>query len=161
MTCLLRVLVLLWSAHDVYPDAGAVPLARAVIEAIAAGDESDIPPELLLAIARHESDLEPHAVSWVSGGKRRDAVRPTSATSYPATCGYLQGVALTEAECLNQDMRTGARELASWRASQHGDLRAGLLGFACGNRGVAGLPCPFAALFLAHARRLGWRKAGS
>lgn len=167
MMTIARVLILLVHTHALWPDA---PIARslpAVSAAVEAADEYHVPAELLVAIAHHESDFVPTAVSWRdASGQRRDVLEVPAQLPRGAVCGYMQTIAADRLGCIEATtpiggMRAGARELVEWLGTCRGDLHCALVGYAGGNRAVhmmrAGtLPRGgFADLFMAHARRLG------
>jgi hypothetical protein len=66
----LRVLALVARAHALWP---AAPLEHVTAAACAAvrAEGGGVPAEILLAIAQHESDLRPVAVSWRNGDGQR------------------------------------------------------------------------------------------
>lgn len=120
----LATLALVVRAHAVYPNANPGALVRASWEAVGhATDETSA--ELLLAIAEHESDLQPCAVSYVANGTRHDMVAPgceVSATyPLPVVAGYLQATfhdraAARDAMRLDGAMAEGVRQLAECAA---------------------------------------------
>lgn len=157
----LRILWLVVAAHVAYPEIPIDRLLPASARAVDAEIATGVPASVLIAIAHHESDVEPGATSWVIGGKRHDATTPATAPSGAVVCGYEQAMA-TRDECaiaveIDGAMRMGAQEIAAWLEAAHGDLGRALAGHACGNAGFRGEPCPFALLFIRDARRLGWR----
>lgn len=169
---LLRALALAARAHVAWP---AQPLDRVAAAALAAAraERPDVPAELLLAIAEHESDLEPNAVSWRdASGNRVDILwsgdRSRLLRARAIVCGYVQAsVGVQEcAKAIERDgaMAIGARQLALWMRSPlcAGSLRCALAGYAGGVRGARAasegsetLAVRFADLFLARARSLG------
>lgn len=164
MMQILRVCALAWRVHLAQPE---TPLDRVAVAAAAAvAVETDaIRAEVLVAIAAHESDLEPRAVSWRRpGGRRVDIVWTAEASPPPArgpmTCGLGQTVASTRDACAElldatAGMRASAAELAEWWARSRGDLRRALAGYAGGERGFRAGRSPFGDLFLRRARALG------
>jgi hypothetical protein len=86
-----------------------------------AGALTDIDPDLLLAIAHHESRFEPTVVGPLVRGKR--------------ACGVMQQVPI-KGRCpepsLLRDYVEGAKHLATWLRAQHGDLDRALIGYAGG-----------------------------
>ena len=115
-----------------------------------AGVLSDIDPDLLLAIAHHESRYEPKVVGPLVRGKR--------------ACGVLQHVPIT-GKCpkpsIFRDYVNGANHLAGWIKAQRGDLKRALIGYAGGyhllgmcDRGEAPRTCTIARYHLARARRI-------
>lgn len=137
------------------------------VAAAMAAETEDVPAEVLLAVAAVESDYDPAWVSRVESGSRvigripGDA-KPEGITG-PLFCGPLQ----TQAKwswrtCLEQRQLAvgyslGSAELTEWFGRAHGELRAALRGYACGNAGLTG-PCRnYGHRVLARARRLGWR----
>lgn len=100
-----------------------VPIARQHVAATRfAGDLTSIDPDLLLAIAYHESRLELDVVGPIVGGNKR-------------ACGVMQSVPVTtkcpEPEML-RDYLDGARHLEKWIRAQRGDLERALIGYAGG-----------------------------
>jgi hypothetical protein len=163
----LRVFFLVLRFGQVFPGA---PLERVIVASVhAVRAESDgVPAEVLLAIAEHESDLQPNAVSYVSRGRRVDLLWD-GASPLPGriVCGYLSAMG-TPARCretiqFDGAMTHGAAELQLWMGTCRGDVGCALRGHAGGTacaRDV--LRCSpnartFAAMFLGRARRLGWR----
>ena len=86
-----------------------------------AGVLTRIDPDLLLAIAHHESRFEPTVVGPLVRGKR--------------ACGVMQQVPI-KGPCpepsLLRDYVEGAKHLAGWLRAQRGDLDRALLGYAGG-----------------------------
>jgi hypothetical protein len=168
MIGIVRTLILLAHVHATWPDAPIERAAPAVAAAVQVGEETGLPPEVLVAIAHHESDFQPAAVSWrAANGQRLDRLAVPDVLPRGAVCGYLQSMTTTRLGCLEATtpiggMRAGARELVEWLGACRGDLRCALVGYAGGNRAVTLLHAGtlprgnFADLFLAHARRLGW-----
>ncbi len=113
--------------RDVTSDAVAIDHASS---AVIAGAAFDLPPDLLLAIAHHESRYQASAVTAEAGGKlscgvmtpepMHDAERCSAATS-SLLAGYLHG----------------ARHLRGWLAAAHGNVRIALLGYAGGYRMIS------------------------
>ena len=128
-----------------------VPIAaQHVAAARFAGTLTDLDPDLLLAIAHHESRYEPTVVGPLMRGKR--------------ACGVLQHVPIT-AKCpkpsILRDYVNGAKHLAGWIKAQRGDLKRALIGYAGGyallgmcDRGEAPRTCTIANYHLARAKRI-------
>lgn len=130
-----------------------------------------LPAEMLVAIAEHESDLRPNAVSYVRAGARVDILW-NSSRPLPSrvVCGYLQAMA-SPSECaamiaVDGGMSAGAAELAQWMTTCRGDLRCALRGHAGGTAcalrsSCSGPAAAFARLFYRRAVSLGmldgWR----
>lgn len=167
---MIRALLLALKIHAVWP---GYPADRviAVARAAVAAETSAIPAEVLVAIAQHESDFEPTAVSWRERERARvdilwtDQPLPTS-----VVCGYLQAAggagACRTAIAADGAMAMGAAELGVWVRSRlsAGSLRVALAGYAGGvagaraaRAGTDALAVRFADLFIARARRLGWQ----
>ena len=115
-----------------------------------AGVLTNIDPDLLLAIAHHESRYQPAVVGPLVRGKR--------------ACGVLQHVPIA-GKCpqpsLLRDYVNGAKHLAGWIHAQRGDLKRALIGYAGGyhllgmcDRGEAPRTCTIANYHLARARRI-------
>ena len=111
---------------------------------------TDIDPDLLLAIAHHESRYQPNVVGPLVRGKR--------------ACGVLQHVPIT-AKCpepsILRDYVNGAKHLAGWIKAQRGDLKRALIGYAGGyallgmcDRGEAPRTCTIANYHLARMKRI-------
>ena len=127
-----------------------VPIAtQHVAAARFAGILTDIDPDLLLAIAHHESRYEPKVVGPLVRGKR--------------ACGVLQHVPIT-ARCpepsILRDYVNGAKHLAEWIHAQR-DLKRALIGYAGGyallgmcDRGEAPRMCTIANYHQARAKRI-------
>lgn len=153
----------LWVQH---PDQPIDRVVLATYHALRAETER-VPAEVMLAIAHHESDLRPNAVSFVRAGKRVDVLWDGAAPLPPrVVCGYLQAMA-SPAECramVTHDggMLAGSLELRTWSGTCRGDLACVLRGHAGGtacSRDAGACTSharAFAALFLARARRLGY-----
>jgi hypothetical protein len=127
-------------------DTAAVNIAAARFAAIL----TDTDPDLLLAIAHHESRFEPAVIGPLVRGKR--------------ACGVLQHVPIT-AKCpepsIFRDYVNGAQHLAGWIRAQHGDIKRALIGYAGGyallalcDRGEAPRACSIANYNLARAKRI-------
>lgn len=111
---------------------------------------TDIDPDLLLAIAHHESRYQPAVVGPLVRGKR--------------ACGVLQHVPTTKkcpAPSILRDYVNGAKHLAGWIRAQRGDLKRALIGYAGGyallgmcDRGEALRTCTIANYHLARAKRI-------
>lgn len=111
---------------------------------------TNIDPDLLLAIAHHESRFDPTVIGRLVRGKR--------------ACGVMQQVPVTgpcPEPSILRDYVNGARHLARWIQAQRGDVRRALIGYAGGNallelcdRGEAPRACSIARYHLAHAKRL-------
>jgi hypothetical protein len=112
-----------------------------------AGRLTGVDPDLLLAIAHHESRFEPTVVGPLVRGKR--------------ACGVLQHVPIT-GECpepsILRDYVDGAMHLAAWMRAQHGDIDRALIGYAGGyallklcDQGEAPKACSIARFNLARA----------
>ena len=107
-------------------------------------------PDLLLAIAHHESRYEPTVIGPLVRGKR--------------ACGVLQHVPIANqcpAPSILRDYVDGARHLATWIRVQRGDLKRALVGYAGGyallalcRRGEAPRACSIASYHLARAKRI-------
>lgn len=124
--------------------------AQHVAAARFAGAVTSIDPDLLLAIAHHESRYEPTVIGPLVRGKR--------------ACGVLQHVP-TAKRCpepsILRDYVNGARHLATWIRAQRGDLKRALVGYAGGyallelcRRGEAPRACSIASYHTARARRI-------
>jgi hypothetical protein len=151
------------------------PVARVLAAAWVAaevGVELRVSPAILVAVAEHESDLEPCAVSFRAAGRRVDVVAPRCWVDprwpRPYVCGYLQamyGDANTCGRAMRLDgaMRAGALELLEWAATCRGDAACVLRGHAGGTacaldaRACTGPQLAFAQLFAGRAMSLGWR----
>lgn len=162
---LFRALVLFSHARAAWP---AVPADRVLAASLAAAaaETPAIAGELLLAIAAHESDLRPNAVSWrLPGAPRVDLVWDQRSPLPPrVVCGYLSAMA-TAGSCAamvarDGGMRAGAAELEEWAATCGGDVACVVRGHAGGTACAVHDRCSddaraFARLFLGNARRLG------
>lgn len=95
--------------------------AQHVAAARFAGILTDTDPDLLLAIAHHESRYEPHVVGPPVRGKH--------------ACGVMQHVPIV-GPCpklsLPADYLEGAKHLAVWIRAQRGDIERALIGYAGG-----------------------------
>lgn len=170
---ILRFLLLYFAAHRAWPDYEAEKLAAACAMAVEIEDVAGVPAPLLLAIAQHESDLEPGAVSWRdAAGRRHDRVLVTNETikiAGPLVCGYLSAMARDGFDCsmmieTTGGMLRGALEIREWLDTCRGDVRCALSGHAGGNAGMLAhrehrdtQATRFADLFTQRARVLGWR----
>lgn len=150
-----------------YPNQPADRVLVASYHAVQA-ETSLVPAEVLLAIAEHESDLRPDAMSWVSGGRRHDSPPERLPAHLPprVVCGYLSAMGTPDI-CRREmardgAMRHGTSELELWGATCRGDMRCMLRGHASGTacaldaRRCSRDALAFARLFLARARRLGY-----
>jgi hypothetical protein len=115
-----------------------------------AGALTAIDPDLLLAIAYHESRFE------------LDVVGPSVGNGKHA-CGVMQPVPLGRcpAPSLFRDYLGGARHLETWIRVQHGDVNRGLIGYAGGHAllklcesDAALRACSIARVHQARAKRL-------
>lgn len=166
-----RILALFFGVHRAWPH---YPLEKAMalaVRSVNVGEAVGVSPPLLAAIAQHESDAEPGAVSWVADGKRLDFVNPVGLTARtgPAVCGYLSAMAPNGFACSDMiqtdgGMMAGALEIAEWLGTCRGNLRCALAGHAGGNAGAQAhrehrdtMATRFADLFISRARVLGWR----
>ena len=122
--------------------------ARAAVIAALAVETSDVPAELLIAIAWGES-------------------RFIGATVTGRACGVMQTIARSRRECELLAVpivgfAAGAAELRTWLADRRvrGDLRLALLAMACGNSAFSGgcLKGRWPAWVLARARKLGYKQ---
>jgi hypothetical protein len=172
MNLIIRVVLLIARTHAAFP---AQPIERVAVAAIAAAraETPDAPAEVLLAIADHESDLQPRAVSWRGrGGQRVDILwddRRGPPGGAGLACGLVQTVAHTRAACAElldpiTAMRAGAAELGEWLSASGGNLRVALAGYAGGwggardaRTGARSDATAFADIFRARAYALGWR----
>lgn len=166
---MIRVLLLALKVHLLWPGYPADRVIAAARAAAAAETES-LPAEILVAIAQHESDLEPTAISWRgSSGVRVDILWTDQHLPTRVVCGYLQAAgdsgACRAAIAADGAMAMGAVELGVWARSplSRGSLRVALAGYAGGVAGARAaregndaLAVRFADLFIARARRLGW-----
>lgn len=152
----------LWLQH---PEQSPERIAMATYFAVMA-ETDQVPAELMLAIAHHESDLRPNAVSFVRAGRRVDVLwNLVSPIPGRVVCGYLQAMATRDqcaaAVATDGAMTIGRDELALWSATCRGDqacvLRGHAGGTACSRdqRACSTHALAFARLFLARARRLG------
>lgn len=93
---------------------------------------TDTDPDLLLAIAHHETRYEPHVIVPLVRGKH--------------ACGVMQHVPIT-GECpapsIFRDYVDGATHLAEWMRAQHGDIARALI--ADGSTLLIRLHCAIAA----------------
>lgn len=177
IAAVMHAIALFVSAHLAYPAAPLDRLGVAVLAA-AAGETERVPAELLIAIAEHESDLRPGAVSWRrADGRRVDKVveNPVEIPDGVAACGLVQTVARGRAACARLlvpglGIAAGVAELEAELAACRGVMACALAIYAGGRAGrlawEAGETTDatrFAALFAARAHALGWRarKPGS
>ncbi len=170
MTIFVHVVILALRSHAAWPDA---PIDRVVAASSAAvrAETSAAPAELLMAIAQHESDLEPRTVSWRRGGGKRVDRIVTSVEEVPSTgplaCGLVSTIASTRdacAELLDPDraMAAGAAELGEHAAACRGSVRCQLASYAGGSAGVRAWRAHartsatiFAEAFIRRAEQLG------
>jgi hypothetical protein len=106
---------------------------------------ADVDPDLLLAIAHHETRFEPTVVGPLVRGKR--------------ACGVMQHVPVTGGcpePSILRDYVDGALHLAQWLRAQRGDVDRALIGYAGGyallelcDRGEAPRACSIARFNLA------------
>lgn len=144
---MIRILLLALRLHLAAPD---VPIDTALANATAAVavETSELTAELLLAVARVESNYRPSTVS-----------RPHGA-AFPIYCSILQTAAMSERECARQRThavayRLGASEIGSWSRRCRGDVTCMLNGHGCGHHGVTTGRCNrYAARVLRFERRL-------
>lgn len=95
--------------------------AQHVAAARFAGILTDTDPDLLLAIAHHESRYEPDVIGPRMRGKH--------------ACGVMQQIPITgpcPTPSLPADYLAGAQHLAEWIRAQHGDVERALVGYAGG-----------------------------
>lgn len=128
-----------------------------------AARETQLEPELLLAVAWVESRFDASATSRVVNGKRKTGSWTSwwePAGSGPRFCGVMQTIAGSDwAACVDQrallvGYRTGAAELRAWLRMSRGDIRAALNGHGCGVVGMTAGCRGYADRVLAIARRL-------
>jgi soluble lytic murein transglycosylase-like protein len=171
IAALIRCLALAARAHAAWPEYSIADVTAASCAAVGAADPG-VPAELLLAIAQHESDLHPNAVSWVATSGRRVDILWTRDRAPPENkalaCGYGQTIVHTSRACADViadhgGLVTAEHELAAWLRSplSGGSLRVALGGYAGGiagaraaREGIDALAVRFADLFIARARRL-------
>jgi len=154
---LLRLIVMLQDPRDVEAlqrtapsdlseETASINLAAARV----AGVLYDIQPEIILAIAWHESRYDPTVVGPLVRGKH--------------ACGVLQHVP-TAKKCpepsILRDYVDGAKHLATWIRAQRGDLERALIGYAGGyallkrcDDGEELRACSIARVHLARAKRI-------
>jgi hypothetical protein len=154
---LLRLVVLVQDPRDVEAlkrtapsyltnETASANLAAAQI----AGAHSGIQPEILLAIAWHESRYQLGVIGPLVRGKR--------------ACGLMQQIPI-KGPCpepsILRDYVNGAQHLAGWIHAQRGDLKRALIGYAGGyalldlcDRGKAPRTCTIANYHLARAKRV-------
>ncbi len=170
-------IVLAVHAHAAWP---AAPLERVAVASAAAvfAETDQVPAELLVAIAQHESDLEPRAVSWRRRGETRvdilwvDGGRQPPATG-PLACGLVSAIAPDRASCAKlldptAAMAAAVAELAEEIQRCRGSMRCALSCYAGGNAGIAAwrarrrtTATGFADLFFRRAEQLGARFGGA
>lgn len=171
LAALVRALALACRVHVAWPGAD-MGLVGAASWAAVRAETPEAPAELLVAIAQHESDLQPRAVSWVADNSQRvdrlwidEASRPPPRGQL--ACGLVSTIASTRDGCAvlldpDEAMRAGARELAEHRGLCRRSLRCALSSYAGGRRGIeawrAGRRTSatiFADLFIRRAEQLG------
>ncbi len=170
IAALIRFVILVGHARAVYPDAA---LDRIAVAAAAATlvETPTVRGELLMAIAEHESKLEPRAVSWRRGDGERMDVLWTGSVRIPAdgplACGLASTIAPDRAVCAElmdpaRAMAAAVAELAEELAACRGSLRCALSGYAGGGAGIAAwrarrrtTATAFADLFMWRAAQLG------
>ncbi len=171
MTTLVRALALMLRVHQLYPSA---PIARvAVVSYVAVRAETHaIPAEILVAIAEHESDLQPHAVSWRKPGQKRVDRIVDNLSDIPEreslACGLVQSIARDRESCAalldpETAMAAGAAELTEELRACRGAMFCALAIYAGGvagrrawEAGQTTKATQFASVFHARARKLGW-----
>lgn len=140
------------------------------VMAAAVASTTDVPTEVLIAIAWHESRLDPTATSYVSGGRRtgrRWPSRDRAAGDGPRFCGVMQVAAGSSwDDCLalrplDVAYRRGREILSSWLRAADGDMAAALRGYGCGWAGMRGECRGFDRRVLRAARALGMPSGGS
>lgn len=149
--------------------AGLLWPAAPVVDVVAASwhavnvETVDVPAAALIAIAQHESDLKPNAVSWIGPRGRVDRLWRGERLPRHVVCGYLQHMATGDACAASisrgSTMADGAIELAAWVRPCRGDLRCIFRGHAggwgCAVRNLCSANArAFADLFYRNARRL-------
>jgi transglycosylase-like protein with SLT domain len=173
VTLFVRALVLALRARAAFPDIAPELVGQASVAAVLAETDA-APAELLVAIAEHESGLEPGAVSWrsVENPVDRVDILATSEAQIPAfggACGLVSTMAPTRAACARllaplAAMRAGAAELGEHRRIRAcgGSLRCALSSYAAGGSGIAAwqhhhqtTATAFADLFIRRAEQLG------
>ena len=170
---LMRIIWLVLRVHAVYPN---VPIDHVIVAVRAAvkAETSSASAPLLVAIAQHESDLRPRAVSWRRGRRRVDRVvdNPVEIPARgPLACGLASSIAADRATCERlldptAAMLAAVAELTEELARCRGDVSCALSCYAGGRRGIdawrAGLRTDatvFAAIFKRRAELLGARFA--
>lgn len=164
---LLRTVLLAGRVHASYPDIPMERVTAASSAAQLAEEASGVPAEVLMAIAPHESDLQPNAVSWkLPGHERTDVLwKPGVVLPPRVVCGYVQAMSTSSVcpQLIAKDggMSAGAAEFAEWLGNCHGDLPCSLRGhaggWACSRNSFACTPAQrmFATTFYQIALRLG------
>ena len=134
--------------------------------ATAAARLTDLPPQLLLGMARVESSFEPRWVSHVNVIGER-VTKPWRSIrrlgTGPRFCGALQAaagrswLACLMLRDLDIGYLAGALELRQWLRYAHGDVRRALNGHGCGVRGMREGCRFYGRRVLTRARRLAVR----
>ncbi len=104
--------------------------AHASAAVAAAG--TDLDPDLLIAIAHKESELNGWPVSTVRGAMFCGPMQAQAGASKPRCA---------ELGALVEGYRAGADEVRYWLKRTRGNLGRSLNGHACGNAGADGSPC--------------------
>lgn len=174
MTAIVMVLALLRAdaladrVAEVYPRADDATRAANAREAVAV-ETSQIPAELLLALARAESGYRANSVSRLVAGRRQTGPWPSRHRPPGATgnfyCGVTQVKGSTWAKCLAlrhlaAAYTAAAAELRYWLgrcARRRLPYACALAGYGGGNAGAARGTSSYATKVLALADRLGWR----
>ena len=121
-------------------DIRIIGLAWAVL--VAHVEYPNVPAEILVAVAEHESDGRPDIVSWREGGVTYSMpFEKMEKWPHHAVCGYLQAMASTRDACRRMidalgGMLAGAAEIATWLRTCRGELACALSGHAGGWEGV-------------------------
>lgn len=170
ITILFRTLVLFVHAHALWP-AAPVDRVLAASYVAAASETHAVPAEFLLAIAQHESDLQPSAVSWRFHGAPRVDIAWDGIAPIPRggmACGLVSSIAPDRPTCAAllepaRAMAAGVAELAEELDRCRGVMACALSIYAGGRRGLEAWRAGdvtdatrFAYYFIATARRLGW-----